>query len=363
MMQGSLPKLIRNYTKPAGNHKKTEKQTATYWRPTGQYGMPPRSGGARTDGQVPSLQALLGNHLTSGGYMHLKTKGPYRPFPGGIPDECRDVIAPDITERPFYKLDQTKDHWCQLGFLSPCISECATAHVNKDYRQFVATVGYPWEHHKQRKIVYDGGEFYTANHIFPYDDLYCHGNKWHALDFHEVSDYHGWHAKAAAECQKLQVEFPLLKTWNADEMLKTTKSEIRMLETHLNGRGLAPTTWMMRRHAAFKCGFGDLGCDMAYCAANFCILPGKTPGKYVMGHREQCPGGMEKMLQTSRGDLVKIFQKKRTERLKKREERHNQQRVSVDQDGGQNEEDADDLGAEKAEEEEDEEEEANGEDD
>jgi len=285
-------------TKPGQN----ETPTATYWRPGGMYDI--LNGTQNVVGISYDLSNLtMGNHLVSGGYMFTNTYAPYKPYPADIPPNCRTIHA-DVVNKPFNTLSAGGDPWCQIGFMAPCNAECAATHVKRDYFHYVATVGYPREYTTKRLISYDGGSFYTTNHIFPYDDLYCHANRWDSLNPSVSASYDLWHQKAAMECAKLSQEFPTLHTWTAQELSQTTKAEIQMLKMHMDGKGAAPTSFMMRRHAAFKCGLGDVGCDMAYCAANFCMLKGKRGP--VMGHREQCPGGMQKMLDKGKQFAISV---------------------------------------------------------
>lgn len=206
------------------------------------------------------------------------------------PPECQEDHASDVF-RPVREVlaeHRGVDGFCYFGFRGFWSWACAVAHRRQDYTPFPAVAKYSASITGSLQTVhYDGGTFRSENHVFLYQDLYCHANGWlqgQGLPHGLMGNYTAWSELAAAECRQLDGRFPESQM-SVIDMDTRMEAEMQALQDAMDRGTEVPTTLDMRRHAAVKCAMGGLGCDMAYCNA-LCLRSDGTIGRTS----SQCEG-------------------------------------------------------------------------
>lgn len=197
------------------------------------------------------------------------------------------------------------DGWCHFGFLGDWMRECGVARQKGDYAYYgkLMAAGNIKENQKAKsaqgsallKIQYEGGTIFTDNYQNPHDDVYCHANGWLQGQGNSVdmeSNYTQWAALARKQCDDLEREIPESAGLSMGSFLGNTlfKEMPAVFGSAVKSRWGLPkkpsegaTLRDLRKHAAFKCTVGDVGCDMAFCLHNGCLRDGN-----VVRHGEDC---------------------------------------------------------------------------
>jgi len=193
---------------------------------------------------------------------------------------------------------------CYFGGQNEWFAECGSALKKHDFSKFglatrnsanaatsyLHTISHDRNDAQLATIHYWRGTIKTNNLAYPWDDIYCHGSVDPLLQLlpSDASDYTFWSGVATAKCTELLKEFPANDRSFADmgsrSWLEGDTPNYFGNKAILNG-SYVPTEENMRRHQAWKCAMDldGVGCDMAYCASNFCALG----GGYI-GHTTEC---------------------------------------------------------------------------
>jgi len=193
---------------------------------------------------------------------------------------------------------------CYFGSVDPWFAECGRELKTHDFSNFgmwarnsgdpavsyLENISHDPHNPNLATISYAGNTIKTNNVAYPWDDVYCHSNGFLKLPRDQVSNYTFWGAAARQKCSDLLEEFPAMDRTMA-EMTARSGMEGDM-PNFAGNQGILDGTHVlsaqnMRRHAAWKCALDPegVGCDMAYCAVNFCELQ----GGYI-GHTTECDG-------------------------------------------------------------------------
>lgn len=212
------------------------------------------------------------------------------------PDECQAGPAPEELSRPIAQVmreHSDKDGYCYFG-LNPLMSFCYVSRKWKSMRDYQKICDYTIRIRSEdpvRTIKYDGGTIRTRNHVFPYDDMYCHANGFFDLPRSKITDFDWWETTSINKCDALEKEFGQdFGNYSWVDLKDITDGEAHRLDVAFdnlpNRMQDFPTAREMRLHAAAKCALArkGLSCDMAYCAGFGCMLD----DGYV-GHGDECP--------------------------------------------------------------------------
>jgi len=228
-------------------------------------------------------RGLFGFALQAAGNASAEVAGADAGDLPAVPQECTVPHRSDLA-RPVREVlaeHPGADGFCYFGFLGSWASMCAVAHQQREYPLFTAAIDYAaLVNGSLQTVRYDGGTFYSENHVFLYDDLYCHANRWlqgQGLPHGLMSNYTAWSELAAEECRRLDGRFPEYQMSIAD-MATRSQDEIQALQDAVDHGTMAPTMLDMQRHAAVKCAMGSLGCDLAYCN-RWCLRGDGTIGR------------------------------------------------------------------------------------
>jgi len=221
--------------------------------------------------------------------VRFKTYGRRYQSHSTAPTECLQPPPPDDLYRDIVDvLDEHSgiDGSCYFGFADVSFSQCAVAHEHRDYHEYVANLGYSDFLNPNGSIMrvkYDGGTFNTRNNIFVFDDMYCHAMGFLQIGQVALTNYSLWSSLAQDKCRKLGQQFSNFEGMSFVEMARRMVHLSAALTDHIAGHGPAPTVQDIQKHAAYKCALGSIGCDMAHCSQNFCMLE----DDYI-GHWGEC---------------------------------------------------------------------------
>mmetsp|Transcript_156620 Transcript_156620/g.272549 ORF Transcript_156620/g.272549 Transcript_156620/m.272549 type:complete len:345 (+) Transcript_156620:61-1095(+) len=150
-----------------------------------------------------------------------------------------------------------KNGFCELNFAK----SCADAIANRDYLYWAKSLN-----------LTDPRLSATAS----WDGKYCKMNGFLSKDVRALQhDFEGMQAKARQLCET---------KYSKHDIEKLTFLDM-MQHANYDDGGKGPSLLDAERLAAWNCGMGDVGCDMAMCAYSFCEKGDGTVGLY-----DECEG-------------------------------------------------------------------------
>lgn len=174
--------------------------------------------------------------------------------------------------------------------------------LDQNHPSYINDLVYRPTLHQTINFTYDGGRnFVTNNDEYFLDDFYCHAMRWMELPSESVSDFEGLQEMAMNECDWLAQKYPGWENWTMlghdvpgssqegtvpDVSEPWGYEETRLMRSRYGGR--TPSARTAEMHAMFKCVLGNLACDMAFCALNFCQLD-----TGYIGHAAECSDDIE----------------------------------------------------------------------
>jgi len=190
--------------------------------------------------------------------------------------------------------DKNSERACFVANLSPNHYACAAARHNHNYTKYVQHMRGPIKMSplsiESLKVTYNKGHqtLYTTLHEKALADVFCSATGWVSLPKRLVRNSRAWERIEQRQCRRLLAAHPEAKSMSLFEVdqehKKLAKEGFRTKEEWRSNA----TVHIMRRHAAVQCLLGTAGCNMANCAANYCLQENKQGNKF-MGHGEDCP--------------------------------------------------------------------------
>lgn len=242
----------------------------------------------------------------------LAIYGPWDEETVGSP-ECRQPVSREDVSRPFE--DVLAEHpgvngWCHYGGLGSWISTCAAAMEARSYVALAVQYGAisvlgangeneeaeEWDIGPPHVLGYQGENFFTDYNYLAYDSQYCLDNGWLNQTRYRLEDVHDFDRMTELEqsyCNELLEEFPELHGYSMADHLdfagveQTTMDHEGRLPFGLRSQK-SPTPFENRRHAAWKCAMGGLGCDITNCIYTYCALDEPVGLGTFIGHGVQC---------------------------------------------------------------------------
>lgn len=238
--------------------------------------------------------------------------GPYSDNTVGGP-ECRQPLPEEDLARPFREV--LAEHpgvtgWCHYGGEGAWVSSCAASMEVGSYVPLavqygaITMLGVDEEREEAMEhgigpphvIGYQGENFFTDYNYLAYDSLYCLDNGWlnqTRYRLEDVYDFDRMNELSQSNCNDLLSEFPDLHEYSMQEHYGFSSEEsIVMNREQILPFGMrlhrGPTLMENRRHAAWKCAMGGLGCDIANCIYSYCTLDEPVGHGTFIGHGRQC---------------------------------------------------------------------------
>lgn len=170
--------------------------------------------------------------------------------------------------------------WCYFSRAGDWARLCQEANENQDYSRYglglrgkyIADLAAGGEDHLVLSVNCPWGSLRTNNDVYLYDDYYCAALGYMDLPWRKAYNWTEWDQLAKKECDKLTKIHPDYMDFNMygpNKLEKWEDDEQRLWE-HAYFHEECPAQKLAQRHAAYKCALGGIGCDMAFCAMNFC---------------------------------------------------------------------------------------------
>lgn len=176
--------------------------------------------------------------------------------PTGPTREALSQPAEQFLQRAAGNEQSEKNGFCELNFAK----SCADAIANRDYLYWAKSLNLT-DHRLKATAVWDG--------------KYCQLNGFLSKDLKALQhDFEGMRDKARNLC---------LQKYSKHESDKLTFLDMMQHANYDDEKG--PSLVDAERLAAWNCGMGDMGCDMAMCAYSFCEKSDGTVGLY-----DECEG-------------------------------------------------------------------------
>lgn len=230
------------------------------------------------------------------------------------PERCHQPLPEGDDTRPFEDVlaeNPNVTGWCHYGSMGGWLSTCGaaleaesyvgvavqyganTVHGSLDENELAEEYGVGAPHNV---LGYQGDRFFTDYRYLAWDSLYCLDNGFldqSRYSIEAVHDFARMTEMAQEFCDEVLEEFPDMWRYTMSDLMQHAGINQNILADEANlPFGLRtlqrPSAWNNRRHAAWKCVLGGLGCDISNCAYSYCLLDTPAGLGPFIGHGVQC---------------------------------------------------------------------------